>query len=301
MKKLLLMLSLTLSIGMIAQTKSESTLQEYGKHKLLTPKAGSCASPDGTNTVTTVTPPSHAWLDANGYCYPAAYGTNPTVCWTFTPTSSSVTLNSGYSTTGCANISHGPFELYDASCTLIGTGLNFTGLTPGVQYTWCMTSSAWGGGPGCIGFTDYCPYYFNNVVLPVEFISFDVNCNGFTWSTASEVNNDYFTIYHSYNGYDWNFYKEYPGNGNNNTFLTYDFYDEIIHRGYYKLTQTDFNGTVTELSTKYINCLTYNKKDIEGIWTIDGRFLGTKLPSTSGLYIIKYKDTPYFKRGIIKY
>ena len=80
-------------------------------------KAGSCGSPDGAMNSTTITPPSYAWLQANGYCNPSAYGTNPTVCWTFTPTSTSVTMNSGYSTTGCANISHGPFNLYNSSCT----------------------------------------------------------------------------------------------------------------------------------------------------------------------------------------
>jgi len=134
----------------------------------LSERAGSCASPDGAMNVTLITPPDYAWLQTNGYCNPAAYGSPVTVCWTFTTASTSVTINSGWSST-CINANFGPFTLYNAACVSIGTGLTFTGLTIGGSYTWCMAASTFGG-PGCTGFIDFCPYFFNNSMLPVSLI-----------------------------------------------------------------------------------------------------------------------------------
>lgn len=214
----------------------------------MTAKAGSCASPDGGMNATAIAPPSYAWLQANGYCNPAAYGNNPTVCWTFTPTSSSVTINSGYSQTGCNNIAFGGFNLYNNSCTLLGSGLSFTGLTPGQQYTWCLSGSAWGGGPSCTGFDDFCPYYTNNVVLPIELEIFDgINADKYNyihWVTATEINNDYFILKKSRDGIYWEDIATISGSGSTNTPSMYSYKDYKLYPGanYYQLTQFDYNG-----------------------------------------------------------
>lgn len=211
-------------------------------------RAGSCGSPDGSMNSTTTSPPSYNWLDANGYCNPNSYGTNPTVCWTFTPSSSSVTINSGYSQTGCVNVSFGPFNLYDASCTLIGTGLNFTSLVPGNSYVWCMTASASGGGPSCTGFNDFCPYFFNNIVLPVELgIFFGYSYEGksiLKWTTFSENNNDYFTVERSIDSENWTQLGNVEGAGYSTSGIDYTYYDNHPLTGvnYYRLKQTDFDG-----------------------------------------------------------
>jgi len=259
----------------------------------MTPEAGSCGSPDGSMNVTVVTPPSYAWLQTNGYCHPASYGTNPTTCWTFVPSSTSVTINTGYSTTGCTNISHGPFTLYGPGCVVFGSGLTFTGLTVGLTYTWCITSSAFGGGPGCIGFTDYCPYFFNNVVLPIELEDFGGynkgNVNHLYWVTATEINNDYFTIERSKEGDIWYEIAIIPGGGNLNTPSLYEFDDYSYEDGlnYYRLTQTDFNGAFETFEMIAIN------KTSNIVWQnyIIINLLGQEVPSYyNGIRIIIFED-----------
>lgn len=216
-------------------------------------KAGSCGSPDGTANSTIIVPPNYAWLQTNGYCNPAAYGFNPTVCWTFTPTSSSVSINSGFST-NCGNYTFGSFNLYNNSCSLIGTGFNHSGLTPGQTYTFCFTGNTWNtwlqnffNGP-CTGFNDFCPYFFNNSTLPIELMDFDGyardDVNEVYWITASEINNDYFLLERSEDGIHWSELKRMNGAGNSNAPILYEYTDEkpFIMTTYYRLSQVDFDG-----------------------------------------------------------
>jgi len=211
-------------------------------------KAGSCGSPDGPMNSTIITPPDYPWLQTNGYCNPLMYGNNPTVCWTLTPTSTSVSINSGFST-DCDSYTFSNFNLYDATCTLIGTGLNYSGLTIGSTYTWCMTANSWNfDGTPCDGFLDFCPYYFNNSALPIELISFFVTNQGRTndiiWMSASEINNDYYTLENSIDGYTWNIITTISGAGNSNSPLVYSYEDNNYTDtlNYYRLTQTDYDG-----------------------------------------------------------
>jgi hypothetical protein len=260
MKKLLLTF-LLINISLLGLTQNQVKYSTIVKDsitddKIPVPmqlKAGSCGSPDGSMNSTVITPPSYAWLQTNGYCNPNTYGYTPTVCWTFTPTSSSVTINSGFSY-DCSNVTFSNFILYDASCTAIGTGLNFTGLTPGNTYTWCMDGNTWNTfiddllyGP-CSGFTDFCPYFFNNTVLPIELLDFvgynDERNNILNWTTASEVNNDYFDIERSSDGYTFERISRIKGSGNSNINLSYEYIDSNVTEElyYYRLKQVDFDG-----------------------------------------------------------
>ncbi|HLV40757.1 MAG TPA: hypothetical protein VKY37_00630 [Brumimicrobium sp.] len=84
--------------------------------------------------------------------------------------------------------------------------------------------------------------------LPIELITFEANNelkqNTINWETASETNNDYFTIEHSSDGYSWNIIDKIDGAGNSNTAINYS----IEHRdypnsiNYYQLSQTDYDG-----------------------------------------------------------
>ncbi len=85
-------------------------------------------------------------------------------------------------------------------------------------------------------------------MLPVKLIAFNavlennrVNC---TWETASEVNNDYFTIERSVNGDDFEDVGTIKGRGNSSTNSRYHFTDNNPFEGisYYRLKQTDFDG-----------------------------------------------------------
>jgi len=87
--------------------------------------------------------------------------------------------------------------------------------------------------------------------VPIELISFtgEVVSNGnyLKWSTATEINNDYFTIATSKDGINFEKLTTLSGNGNSNTPQYYKFLDRntIVGTTYYQLLQTDFDGTTT--------------------------------------------------------
>ncbi len=65
------------------------------------------------------------------------------------------------------------------------------------------------------------------------------------WSTASELNNDYFILERSKNGSDFVKLGEVAGNGTTNLQMDYTFTDHSPYLGlsYYRLSQTDYDGT----------------------------------------------------------
>lgn len=68
------------------------------------------------------------------------------------------------------------------------------------------------------------------------------------WETQSQQNNDYFTIYKSYDGYEWSELTKVEGAGNVNSSLFYRIEDRHPIPGvqYYKLRQTDYDGNWEE-------------------------------------------------------
>jgi Secretion system C-terminal sorting domain len=84
--------------------------------------------------------------------------------------------------------------------------------------------------------------------LPVELISFSAVKDGNTallkWATASEKNNDYFTLEKSQNNFAFVEVGRVNGYGNSTTKREYQFIDDHPFNGtsYYRLRQTDFNG-----------------------------------------------------------
>lgn len=87
--------------------------------------------------------------------------------------------------------------------------------------------------------------------LPVELIFFtaytkDGHTVSLEWQTASEINNDFFTVERSLDGENWEMAVITDGAGNSNTSIQYNEVDSEPHPGisYNRLKQTDFNGTV---------------------------------------------------------
>ncbi|MDD2412135.1 MAG: T9SS type A sorting domain-containing protein [Bacteroidales bacterium] len=84
--------------------------------------------------------------------------------------------------------------------------------------------------------------------LPIELISFDAQINNnavaIQWATATEVNNDYFTIEKSNDMKNWDVIATQKGAGNSNQYISYQFIDNKPTEGisYYRLKQTDFDG-----------------------------------------------------------
>jgi hypothetical protein len=84
--------------------------------------------------------------------------------------------------------------------------------------------------------------------LPVEIFEFDVYSyeknNNIHWMTASEINNEYFSVERSEDGINWIEITKVNGAGNSNTIVSYEYIDRYFSNllNYYRLKQTDFNG-----------------------------------------------------------
>lgn len=95
--------------------------------------------------------------------------------------------------------------------------------------------------------------------LPVELTSFKVRQDGdkidIYWVTKSEDKNDFFTIKHSTDGFLYSYLDEVDGAGSSSFTQTYSLYHDNPVRGlnYYKLYQTDFDGTTECISTASVN------------------------------------------------
>jgi len=103
-----------------------------------------------------------------------------------------------------------------------------------------------------------CNIIVDNIVLsltsplPIELMDFTANLKNdrtvsLSWQTASEKNNDYFTIERSMDGKNWVAIQEIDGAGNSTNLLNYHTTDILSGKGifYYRLKQTDFDGAYT--------------------------------------------------------
>ncbi len=110
----------------------------------------------------------------------------------------------------------------------------------------------------------------NQTPLPVQLIYFkalneDNRKVKLEWQTASEINNDYFTIENSVNGFDWGIIETIDGAGNSSTHLSYSVFDHNPHSGisYYRLKQTDFDGKVEYSPIVSVDLSHLNSEKIE--------------------------------------
>ena len=90
------------------------------------------------------------------------------------------------------------------------------------------------------------------LALSVEWLDFvgevTEEGNELTWITATEVSNDYFTVYYSTDGNDFVAIGEVAGAGHSNTTIEYGFThnDPKAGIGYYYLVQTDYDGAISK-------------------------------------------------------
>ncbi len=96
--------------------------------------------------------------------------------------------------------------------------------------------------------------------LPIELLRFDANPKNnnqvvLTWQTASEKNNDFFTVESSIDGISWLEQQHIKGAGNSTTILNYSTLDENPYEGtsYYRLKQTDYDGQFSYSAVRVIN------------------------------------------------
>jgi hypothetical protein len=95
--------------------------------------------------------------------------------------------------------------------------------------------------------------------LPIELVSFLGKCEDknvvLSWTTASEINNSFFTIERSNDGISYNEIGTVPGAGNSSVMNNYSFTDQSAPAGltYYRLKQTDFDGTAESFDAIAVN------------------------------------------------
>jgi hypothetical protein len=126
-----------------------------------------------------------------------------------------------------------------ANGSYIATGIN--GVTSGVS---SVTAS---------GINEYSPFVLvlKKNTLPVELLLFNATCKDskskINWATASETNNDFFTLEKSHDANLFENLTTIPGAGNSNSYSSYTYTDFSPYSDitYYRLKQTDFNGTST--------------------------------------------------------
>ena len=98
--------------------------------------------------------------------------------------------------------------------------------------------------------------------LPIDLVSFTGKCENNTveleFVVASQINNDYYSIERSVDGNEWSEIGLIEGEGNTSTQITYSWIDVNPMNGvnYYRLTQTDYDGTSEIFTPIAITCET---------------------------------------------
>ena len=96
--------------------------------------------------------------------------------------------------------------------------------------------------------------------LPVELVSLNAICNGSStevrWTTLTESNNDYYTIERSIDGAYFHEVGMVQGAGNSTELIDYVWVDNFSRNSkyFYRLKQTDFDGTVKTLLAAGVKC-----------------------------------------------
>jgi hypothetical protein len=131
------------------------------------------------------------------------------------------------------------------------------------------------------------------VALPIELISFEAKMNDnkqvdIFWATASEQNNDFFTIERSTDGLNWEIVTTVAGAGNSINRIDYHAYDARPVSGisYYRLKQTDFDGA---FEYSYIVSVFNGNEEVQLIKVVN--VMGqTVEQNTKGLVILVFSN-----------
>lgn len=97
--------------------------------------------------------------------------------------------------------------------------------------------------------------------LPVELVYFETRLENeneikIDWATATEINNDYFTIERSTDVQNWDLITTVDGAGNSNQLIRYSSTDVLNDVGtyYYRLTQVDYDGQSETFDYRTVTC-----------------------------------------------
>ena len=130
--------------------------------------------------------------------------------------------------------------------------------------------------------------------LPIELTSWKGTCEGnevkLSWTTATESNNDYFTIEKSRDALAWETIGEVDAVGNSISETQYGFNDDRTDGlAYYRLSQTDNDGTNVVFDVIAAGC-DANSTEIVNAWA-DGVNVNVLVSSTqAGVYDLHLMD-----------
>ncbi len=208
---------------------------------------------------------------------PLNAGQSGTYCYTFIASNSTVSLGMIANTSGCTSgtVFGVTWTLQTSACGAVlqsGTLANttMTGLSIGQTYTYCYTPTS-----ACLRLSQY-PYMVGASPLPVQLVGFEgeVNQNqiDLAWTTVSETNNDYFTIENSVDGFNFESLGIVKGSGTSSQLNNYRFVDKHPRQGvnYYRLLQTDFDGTIHTSGTVAVKFVADKKLAIHPNPIVDG-------------------------------
>lgn len=135
--------------------------------------------------------------------------------------------------------------------------------------------------------------------LPIELVDFSGSAysgkNLLKWSTATEKNNDYFTLEKSENGELWTVVSRIIGAGNSSFLKKYQAYDLTPKNllNYYRLQQTDFDGVVKKFSVIVIDNRTNDHAKLLKVTDMMGRDISDDI---EGLQFLHYSDGTVIKK-----
>lgn len=174
-------------------------------------------------------------------------------------------LNNGYWTmTANANPSSANYKM-----TLYN--LNYTNAAPSAAYTvlkaatsagpWTLSGNCLGSSTAnattrdnMSGFSVFTSGQSIIIPVPIDLLNFNAVVEGenvlATWTTATEVNNDYFAVERSHDGINFETVGIKKGSGNSSLTLYYSMLDTEPFKGvsYYRLRQVDFDGAESKSS-----------------------------------------------------
>lgn len=169
---------------------------------------------------------------------------------------------------------------YQWSFTILS---NYTG--SGYFQIWTKTIY---GGPTSVYMDDISIFESPPVSLPIELLYFkgseQRSENILNWSTATEYNNERFTIEKSKDGIDWEPVAIVPGAGNSSNQRFYTASDHRVDKiiNYYRLKQTDYDG----------------KFDYSDIISIDNRRMRSSKSAVRTINMMGQEVDPRYYRGM---
>lgn len=122
--------------------------------------------------------------------------------------------------------------------------------TPTVAGSYTYTATSMSVSALCPATANDFTFTVDPCILPVELLQFDAIYQSnevlLNWATASEINNDYFTVERSTDGVAWEELSTIDGAGNSSSYLSYTTCDKFPHTGvsYYRLSHTDLEGRI---------------------------------------------------------